>query len=175
MSRIVLVDRDGVLNRNLEGYVRSPEDLHVLPNAPRAVARLNEAGFRVVVVTNQAGVGKGLIPPATLELIHAKLQGELAREGGHVHRFYACLHRADEGCRCRKPKPGLIERARAELGFDPGVTWMVGDSRHDVAAARAGGVRPALVRSGIDHTGDDVDGVPSFADLSAFVDFLLDL
>ena len=147
--RAVLVDRDGVLNENVETYVRTVGELKVFPGVGKALALLRRAGFRVFVITNQAGIGKGLISTATLDAIHARLERELSREGGKIGGFYVCPHKPDEGCECRKPKPGLLLRAQREWGFDLAETYFVGDAVRDVEAARAAGCRPVLVKTGI--------------------------
>lgn len=148
-SRFVLLDRDGVLNENREHYVRCQEELVVFSWAPRAISLLRSAGARILVVTNQAGVGKGLIPVEMLHLIHKTLQNKLQCAHGGIDQFYYCPHRPNDGCKCRKPRPGMIERAAKEWGFDKRETWFVGDSLRDVEAAHAAGCLPALVRSGV--------------------------
>ncbi len=173
--KVVLLDRDGVLNRDRSDYVRTVEQLVVLPGIPAAVARLNRAGYRVCLITNQAAVAKGLIHPETLEAIHARLSDTIGAGGGRIDAIYHCPHRDEDRCGCRKPAPGLILRAREEWGFDPARTWMVGDTRRDMEAARAAGCRAALVLTGHSEKNRETLswGVPVFDDLPAFVDFLL--
>lgn len=173
-TRVVLLDRDGVVNRNRPSYVRTVEELEVLPGVGQALAELSRAGFRTLVVTNQACVGKGLVAPAMLEAIHAKLRVEVERFGGRIDAFYVCPHHPDEGCECRKPKPGLIQAAQREWGFVPGETWMVGDAPRDVEAARRAGCRPALVRTGMHEGGAALEvGVPVLEDLLDFASALI--
>ena len=143
--RLVLLDRDGTINRLLShDYVRSPRDLTLLPGAGAAVARLNAAGIRVAVVTNQRGVARGLMSAADLAAVTARLDRLLAAHGAHVDATFACVHGVGE-CDCRKPAPGLVLRAMADAGItDPAECILVGDRASDAAAAAAVGV-PALL------------------------------
>jgi D-glycero-D-manno-heptose 1,7-bisphosphate phosphatase len=174
LRRCVLLDRDGVLNRDLPRGVLRPDELALLPGSAAAVARLRRAGYAVLLITSQSCVGRGWITPSELDTIHDQLRDELAIEGGRLDGIYACLHAPEAGCVCRKPAPGLIESARREWGFDPAVTWMVGDDVRDVQAALAAGVRPALVRTGKgEHSTRALPDVPVHDDLAAFVTWLL--
>jgi D-glycero-D-manno-heptose 1,7-bisphosphate phosphatase len=153
-DRTVIIDRDGVINRRLEQSVRTWPDFEFLPGSREGVAMLSGTGFRVVVVTNQANVGRGILDAATLDEIHDRMLEALAAAGGEVARIYVCPHRPDEGCDCRKPRPGLLLRAASELGFDLRRTWAIGDSPGDVEAALAAGARPLVVLSGITRAVD---------------------
>lgn len=173
---VLLLDRDGVLNRNDPGYIRSPEQLEILPGVVAALRRLHLARVRVLVITNQAGVHKGLLSPSTLAAIHAKLLAVISAGGGWIDGIYHCPHRPDEGCPCRKPAPGLILQAQQEWGFDPGQTWMVGDAERDILAARAAGCLAALIRSDDDpDLAQRLPDVPVFDSLGAFVAAYLDV
>ncbi len=150
----VFVDRDGTLNREVH-YLRRVADLRLLPGTTAAVRRLTEAGFAVVVVTNQSGVARGLIAPATLDAIHATLYRRLAHGGTRLAGLYVCPHHPTVGspplrrrCRCRKPAPGMVERAARELGLDLGRSYCVGDGIGDLGLAAATGLRAVLVRTG---------------------------
>jgi D-glycero-D-manno-heptose 1,7-bisphosphate phosphatase len=153
-DRTVIIDRDGVINRRLEQSVRTWSDFEFLPGSPEGVAMLSRAGFRVVVVTNQANVGRGILDAAVLEEIHDRMLESLAATGGEVAGIYVCPHRPDEGCDCRKPRPGLLLRAASELGFDLRRTWAIGDSPGDVEAAVVAGAMPLIVLSGITSAAD---------------------
>ena len=169
MSAVVLLDRDGVLNRDLPGSVTTLGELSLEPGADRAVALLSRAGYAVLVITNQAAVGRGQLSAAELARINGQLAAWIAAAGGRLDRFYVCPHAEQEGCPCRKPKPGLIEQAQREWGFAPGQTWFVGDAERDVAAAGAAGCRPALVRTGKGRgAAARHPEVPCFDDLLAF-------
>jgi D-glycero-D-manno-heptose 1,7-bisphosphate phosphatase len=169
-NRVVLLDRDGVLNVDRPGSVTSLAELELEPGAAAGTALLAASGYRLLVVTNQACVGRGQLDRATLDEIDA----ELDRRLGHViSEFFVCPHSAEDACACRKPRPGLLESARAAWGFDPAVTWLVGDDGRDVEAARAFGCRPALLRTGKgslarDHHPD----VPLWDDLYTFARWL---
>ena len=145
----VFLDRDGVINENVDGdYVRSWETLRILPGTLEAIADLTRAGYPIVIVTNQQGVGKGLMATSDVDEIHWRLVGEIERAGGRVASVRYCPHLAADGCGCRKPKPGLLTDAAKELGVDLTRSVFVGDAVSDVAAARAAGCRPILVRTG---------------------------
>lgn len=140
--KAVLLDRDGVLNVKPAGgeYVRLPGELHLLPGAATALARLNRAGVRALLVTNQRGVALGRMSAADLEAVHERLRELLAREDARLDAIHVCPH--DIGtCDCRKPKPGLLLRAMHQAGLAPDDCLMIGDSPSDLQAARAAGVR----------------------------------
>jgi D-glycero-D-manno-heptose 1,7-bisphosphate phosphatase len=145
----VLLDRDGTINRKVEGgYVTSWADFEFLPGALEGLAGLTDAGFGLVVVTNQAAVGKGLVSPAELDAIHDAMAASIQQAGGRLARVYVCPHVAGAGCACRKPRPGLLHRAATELGLDLARTYMVGDSPADVEAGLAAGCPTILLESG---------------------------
>jgi histidinol-phosphate phosphatase family protein len=142
--RAVFLDRDGTLVRDVH-FCRRVEDLHLLPGVPHAVRLLNEKGFRVVVITNQSGIGRGYLTMETLAAIHKKLVEELGRRGAPVDAIYCCPHSPEEGCECRKPKPGLFLTAIRELGVNPAASYVVGDRERDLEPGRALGLRTVLV------------------------------
>ncbi len=172
-GRFVLLDRDGVLNIEGDPFVLTPSQLELLPGAADAVARMNNAGIGVVVVTNQSCIGRGLIDRAALDAVHDRLQELLAERRGILMGIYVCPHTADEGCLCRKPRPGLLLDAAREYGFDLATTWLVGDAPRDLEAALAAGCRPALVRTGKGAQTELPDGVPEFPDLAAFANWIV--
>lgn len=167
--RVVLLDRDGVLNVDRPESVQTVAAFELIEGAAQAVARLCDAGYTILVVTNQACVGRGDVSAETLEAIHDRLRADVAAVGGRISRIYVCPHRDEDGCDCRKPKPGLVARAQRDFGFEPAETWLVGDDERDVLAARAAGCRPALVRTGkgAQHTAA-MREVPVYRDLAAF-------
>ena len=157
-QRAVFIDRDGTLNA-LRDYVRTPDDLDLLPGVVPGLRRLNEAERRAVVITNQPVLARGECTEGGMRLIHAKLDTELGRHGVYLDGLYMCPHHPDGGfagevaalkidCACRKPKAGLIERAIAEMNVDRAGSFMVGDSTTDIEAARRAGVASILVRTG---------------------------
>ena len=141
LARAVFFDRDGVLTRERDDYVKSPEELEILPGIYGPLRAIREKGFRIVVITNQSVVGRGLATPAVMERIHAKLRHELEKNGCHIDAIYYCPHLPGAGCDCRKPKPGLIFKAASELGIDPKRSWLIGDKEIDMQAAEKAGCR----------------------------------
>ena len=141
MSRAVFLDRDGVLTRERQDYVKNPEELEILPGIDGPLREIRQRGFRIVVVTNQSVVGRGLTSREELSRIHEKLRLELANRGCTVDAIYYCPHRPEEGCGCRKPEPGLILEAAKDLGIDVRSSWMIGDKEIDLEAARRAGCR----------------------------------
>jgi D-glycero-D-manno-heptose 1,7-bisphosphate phosphatase len=147
LARAVFLDRDGTVAEE-KGYMYTPADFDVFPWTGRSVRRLNEAGFLVVLVTNQSGVGRGYFTESTVERVHEGLRREIARAGGRLDAAYVCPHSPDAECACRKPRPGLLTRARDELNIALEDSFMVGDRYSDVAAGRAAGARTILVMTG---------------------------
>ena len=178
--RTVFLDRDGVINEKMpEGsYVRSVSEFHPLPGAAQAIGRLNRAGMRVVVVSNQRGIALGLYAAADVEAIHEALKELLAQHGAHVDGFYFCPH--DYGqCNCRKPLPGLFEQAVAEfpeIAAESSV--MIGDSLSDMEFARRLGMAAVLIEGNPDRGGPGMEKAAAMADgrfpsLATAVDVLL--
>jgi D-glycero-D-manno-heptose 1,7-bisphosphate phosphatase len=146
MPRFVLLDRDGVINRRIVGgYVTSWEKFAFLPDALEGLRLLTEKNYHLIVVSNQAGVGKGLMTTAHLQEITRKFVEEVEAPGGRIRRVYYCTHRAEDGCPCRKPKPGLLLEAQAEHHFNFKDTFLIGDSESDLLAAQAVGCPDILV------------------------------
>jgi len=143
----VFLDRDGTLNYD-SGYIKSSAELRLLPGVTTALARLKTAGARLVVVTNQSGVSQGLLTLKDLEAIHARLQGILEQEDAALDAIYFCPHHPDDGCRCRKPGTGMVERAISELQLDLKRSYVVGDHIRDVQLARNVGAKAILLASG---------------------------
>lgn len=173
-EKVILLDRDGVLNEDRSNYVLSLDQLKILEGVPDAIARLKKANYRVLVITNQACIGKGLITSDRLGLIHAQLARACASINGTIDGFYYCPHTNEDQCSCRKPMPGLIYQAQDIWQFTPSSTWFVGDSLRDVRAAQTAGCCPGLVLTGHgEKAAAQLPGIPRFAGLPAFVDFLL--
>jgi len=159
--RFVLLDRDGTINEEI-GYVLSPAELRLIPGAAEAIRDLRALGLGVVVVTNQSPVGRGWITEADLTVIHDHLRGLLRASGTDVDAIEHCPHRPEEDCSCRKPRTGMVDRAVADLGFDPAEAFVVGDHAGDMALGRAIGARTILVRTG--HGEEELEAARDLAD-----------
>lgn len=169
----VFIDRDGTLNEEC-GYLYRPEECRFIPRAIEAVAQLNAAGYLVIVVTNQSGIARGFYSVADLERLHDFMARQLNEGGARVDGWYYCPHHPDfqaypENCSCRKPMPGMLLRAAAEMDIDLASSWIIGDKSADIAAGRAAGCKPILVLTGYgaaEHAGID-SGVTVCEDLYA--------
>jgi histidinol-phosphate phosphatase family protein len=155
MTRAVFLDRDGTVNEEV-GYLGRPEGLRLLPGVTAALAALQAAGWQLIIVSNQSGVGRGLFPQAAVEAVDARLRELLAAAGVRLTASYYCPHAPWESCLCRKPAPGLLLRAAADLGIDLPRSYMVGDAPRDVAAGRAAGCRTILLGAAADAAADVV-------------------
>lgn len=147
MNTIVL-DRDGVINHDSDAYIKSPDEWIPIPGSLEAIARLSQAGYRVLVATNQSGLGRGLFDTKTLDAIHNKMESAIQAMGGKLAGIYYCPHLPDDNCSCRKPNPGLLLQMGRDLGIDLRQTFLVGDSLKDLQAAAAVGAKPVLVLTG---------------------------
>ena len=147
----VFLDRDGTINVEKE-YVHRIKDWEWIEGAPEAIREFNEAGFKVVVVSNQAGIARGMYRPADVENLHAFVCGELQKVGATIDAFYYCPHHPEYGeersCRCRKPAPGMLLRAAADMSIDLSRSWMIGDKLIDVEAGHAANLATILVLTG---------------------------
>jgi len=146
--KLVILDRDGVINFDSDQFIKNPREWNPIPGSLEAIAQLNQAGFRVVVATNQSGVGRGLFDMATLNAIHAKMHKLVALAGGRIDAVFLCPHAADSRCQCRKPKAGLFHEIAERFHIDLGNVHAVGDALRDVQAAISAGARPMLVKTG---------------------------
>ena len=147
-SRLVILDRDGTINVERDAYIQTPEEWEPLPGALDAIARLNHAGYHVVIAANMPGLGRGLFDVAALNAIQKKMNKALAAAGGRVEAMFYCPHTPDEGCSCRKPLPGLFQQIGERYRVDLRQVHAVGDSVRDVQAAVAAGCVPHLVLTG---------------------------
>jgi D-glycero-D-manno-heptose 1,7-bisphosphate phosphatase len=142
----VFLDRDGVINRRLPGdYVSSWDQFRFLPGARAGLRLLREAGYLLVVITNQRGIGRGLMSEQDLAEVHRRMQVELVRAGAGVDAIFHCPHDLNANCDCRKPRPGMLSRALERFPIDTTRSWVVGDSLSDLEAGRAAGIRGILV------------------------------
>ena len=178
--KLVIVDRDGTINEDSAEYVKSPSEWQPMPGALEAIARLNHAGWHVVVATNQSGLGRGLFDVASLNAMHAKMHTMLAAVGGRIDAVFYCPHAPDEHCHCRKPEPGLFEQIGERYGLDLRSVPAVGDAPRDLIAAVAAGCEPHLVLTGkaAGYRGRALpEGYPAntivHQDLAAFADYIV--
>jgi D-glycero-D-manno-heptose 1,7-bisphosphate phosphatase len=146
--KLIVLDRDGVINHDSTQFIKTPEEWRPIPGSLEAIARLNHAGYRVVVATNQSGIGRGLFDMATLNAIHEKMHKALALVGGRIDALFYCPHTADAQCECRKPKTGMLSEIAQRYGLDMTGVPCVGDSVRDLQAADAVGAQPMLVLTG---------------------------
>jgi len=158
--KLIVLDRDGVINRDSDAYIKSPDEWRPLPGSLEAIARLCKAGYRIVVATNQSGVGRGLFDLETLAAIHAKMHLAVAAAGGRLDAIFFCPHTADSHCSCRKPAPGMMEDILRRFHAEPGSVTAVGDSLRDLQAAVAVGMRPVLVLTGKGRKTMQTGGLP---------------
>lgn len=146
--KLAILDRDGVINEDSDAYIKTPDEWRAVPGSLEAIARLTGAGWRVVVASNQSGLARGLFTMDTLNAIHAKMRREVAQAGGLIDAIFICTHGPDDGCRCRKPAPGLFEDIAGRYDISLANVPAVGDSLRDLQAAASLGCAPWLVRSG---------------------------
>ena len=146
--KLLILDRDGVINYDSDAYIKSVEEWIPLPGAIEAIAQLSKAGWTVAIATNQSGIARGYYDIATLNAMHDRLRALVAEQGGDVGLIVHCPHGPDDGCACRKPKPGMLQQIAAHYGVSLAGLWFVGDSRGDLDAALAVDCQPVLVKTG---------------------------
>jgi len=170
--KLVILDRDGTINHDSAQHIKSPAEWKPIKGSLEAIARLTQAGWRVVVATNQSGIGRGLFDMATLNAIHDTMHRAVHQAGGRIDAIFFCPHAGDSNCDCRKPKPGMLLEIAKRMNVDLDGVPMVGDSLRDLQAAAAAGARPVLVLTGKGRKTRDAGGLPAgtvvVADLAAF-------
>ena len=176
-KKVVVLDRDGVINVDSEAFIKSPDEWVALPGSLEAIARLNQAGYRVAIATNQSGIGRGLFDMNALNAMHLKMHRMVAAVGGRIDAVFFCPHTAEDHCECRKPKPGMLKMIAERFEADPDATPTVGDSLRDLQAGAALGFPTHLVLTGKGRktlaTGGLPEGTKVHDDLRAFsLDFL---
>lgn len=176
--KLIILDRDGVINQDSDDYIKSPEEWIPIPGSLEAIARLNHAGYHVVVASNQSGIGRGYFNLETLNQIHQKMHKRLTEVGGVIEAIFFCPHTPDDHCHCRKPAIGMFqtisERMRCSLKNVP----FVGDTLTDITTARVAAMSPILVRTGkgertLEKSRAATADVPVFDNLEAYVTDLL--
>ena len=174
--KLVILDRDGVINFDSEHFIKSPAEWKPLPGSLEAIAKLTQAGYKVVVATNQSGIGRGLFDMDMLNAIHNKMHQAVQAVGGRIDAVFYCPHAADSKCDCRKPRPGMLVRIGACFNADLHGVPAIGDSLRDLEAAATVGALPMLVRTGKgEKTRNEAipQGTLIFADLAAAVEHVL--
>lgn len=146
--KLVILDRDGVINQDSDSFIKKADEWQPIPGSLEAIAALNNAAVRVVVASNQAGLGRGLFDIQALNGIHRKMHGLLSRLGGHLDGVFFCPHAPEANCECRKPKPGLYLDIIDRFAVAPSEVWVIGDRKRDLDPARLVGANPILVRTG---------------------------
>lgn len=173
--KLVILDRDGVINEDSAAYIKSAAEWQPIAGSLEAIVRLKHAGYTVVVASNQSGIGRGLFDYAALFSIHDKMTRMLAELGAHLDGVFFCPHAPDDGCNCRKPATGLFDSISRRLGVTLDGVPMIGDSVSDIQAARAAGATPILVSTGQGATTNPrlIGDVPRYPTLAAAVDAIL--
>ena len=174
----IVLDRDGVINKDSDDYIKSAEEWAPIDGSLEAIATLTASGYRVAIATNQSGLARGLFDEYALAKIHQKLCASVEDEGGFIEGIFFCPHGPDESCSCRKPNTGLLRAINNEFHLDADTTWMVGDTAKDVECADRMGIRAALVKTG---KGQEElrkgvisrETTPIFENLNDFVDWLI--
>jgi D-glycero-D-manno-heptose 1,7-bisphosphate phosphatase len=171
--KLIILDRDGVINHDSDLYIKSPDEWKPIPGSLDAIARLNQWGYRVVVATNQSGIGRGLFEMDTLNAIHEKMMKAVAQAGGRIDAVFFCPHTNTDKCACRKPKPGMLEQIASRYNADLEGVPAIGDSLRDLEAAVAVHAQPILVLTGKGMKTQADPGLPTgtlvFANLAAAV------
>ena len=175
--KLVILDRDGVINFDSDHFIKNPDEWKPLPGSLEAIARLNQVGYRVVVATNQSGIGRGLFDMAMLNAIHDKLYRSLAHVGGRIDALFYCPHSADLNCQCRKPRSGMFEEISRRFNTPLLGVPSIGDALRDLKASESVGALPILVKTGKGQRTLDAGGLPEstlvFPDLAAAVKQIL--
>ncbi|CAH2786909.1 MAG: Histidinol-phosphatase (EC [uncultured Caballeronia sp.] len=147
-KKLVILDRDGVINVDSDAFIKSPDEWVAIPGSLEAIARLNQAGYRVAIASNQSGIGRCLFDMAALNAMHEKMNRAAAAVGGRIDAVFFCPHTQEDECECRKPKPGMLQQIVERFEIDPADTPMVGDSLRDLQAGATLGFELHLVLNG---------------------------
>jgi len=178
--KLIILDRDGVINVDSDDYIKTPDEWIPIPGSLQAIARLNAAGYKVAIATNQSGIARGYYDIATLNAMHEKMSHLLALENGVIDNIAYCPHGPDDHCNCRKPLPGLLLNLAESCSANLSDCFFVGDSASDLHAADNAGCKFALVKTGKGLrtintlSEDDLKNIPVFENLAGFVSWLLD-
>ncbi len=174
---LIILDRDGVINEDSDDYIKSPAEWQPIVGSLEAIAKLSQNGYKIVVVTNQSGLGRNLFTIEALNAIHMKMNIHLAQFGGVIDALFFCPHIPEDNCNCRKPKPGLYNDISERLRVSLNKVFCIGDKMTDIQAIQSAGGKPVLVRTGKGQSEIDQglvpEGIPIYRDLAQFVDEIL--
>jgi D-glycero-D-manno-heptose 1,7-bisphosphate phosphatase len=180
--KLVVLDRDGVINKDSSLFIKSPDEWLPIKGSLEAIARLSQAGYEVVIITNQSGIGRGLFSADTLAKIHVRMIDYVQQHGGKIQSILFCPHHPDDACNCRKPLPGMYQELAERLNINYSGVYSIGDSVRDLQAAKSAGAIPVLVKTGngkkslkkiANDPTIDLDGTLVFDTLATFTDALL--
>jgi D-glycero-D-manno-heptose 1,7-bisphosphate phosphatase len=176
---LVILDRDGVINHDSNAFIKNEDEWRPIPGSLEAIAALTKAGFTLAVASNQSGIARGLFDQDALDAMHSKMLRLVHEAGGHISRIVICPHGPDDGCDCRKPKPGMLLQLARHFDTSLAGVPVIGDALRDLEAAAAVGARPMLVRSGKGRGTEAAlperfSGVPVYDDLTAAARALID-
>ena len=174
---LIILDRDGVINEDSDDYIKSPAEWQPIVGSLEAIAKLSQNGYKIVVVTNQSGLGRNLFTIEALNAIHMKMNTHLAQFGGVIDALFFCPHIPEDNCNCRKPKPGLYNDISERLRVSLNKVFCIGDKMTDIQAIQSAGGKPVLVRTGKGQSEIDQglvpEGIPIYRNLAQFVDEIL--
>ena len=174
---LIILDRDGVINEDSDDYIKSPAEWQPIVGSLEAIAKLSQNGYKIVVVTNQSGLGRNLFTIEALNAIHMKMNIHLAQFGGVIDALFFCPHIPEDNCNCRKPKPGLYNDISERLRVSLNKVFCIGDKMTDIQAIQSAGGKPVLVRTGKGQSEIDQglvpEGIPIYRNLAQFVDEIL--
>ena len=179
--KLVILDRDGVINQDSSEFIKTPDEWIPIKGSLQAIGRLSQAGYDVVVMTNQSGIGRNLLSADMLGQIHVRMIDHIQQHGGKIQSILFCPHLPNAGCECRKPKIGMYQELATRLGISFKGVYSVGDSLRDLQAAKTAGAVPVLVKTGngkrtlqqLKSSNNDLLNLPAFNNLASFVDTLL--
>lgn len=170
---LIILDRDGVINKDSDDYIKSPDEWHPIDGSLEAITKLSQNGYQVIVATNQSGIGRKLFTIEALNAIHSRMKTELSQFGGVIDAIFYCPHLPKDDCRCRKPKPGLYNDISERLRIPLNKVYCIGDKMTDIKAIQSAGGKPVLVRTGKGQSEIDQglvpDGIPIYDNLASFV------
>lgn len=179
MYKLIILDRDGVINEDSPLYIKSQDEWHAIPGSLGAIAKLQRYGYKIAIATNQSGIARRYFTVDDLNLIHKKMLAQIASAGGNLHsdNIFICPHKPEDCCECRKPKPGMLLQAAHQFNIDPSEILMIGDSMRDIIAAKACGASAILVKTGKGEEtlrAKNIDAnIPVYTDLADAVDLCL--